>query len=146
MAGSPTKRERREKWQRYIRTENSFDEFMDFIMDGGTISEFAIEKDSKYLWVIEWVERNEKLHEQYLKAKERQADIAIDSITKIADKCSTETAQHVSKAKLQVDARIKFASKISPEKYGDKINHSSDGSFAPYYSIIAVPPKDKKCE
>ena len=140
MAGSKIKRERKERWQKFINGDHSVDDFLDFLIEGGTIEGFAIKNDFKYLWIIDWVESDEKFYKRFLKIKEYRADIAIDELITIADTCSIE---EVAKARLQIDARIKFSGKVAPDKYGDRINHSSDGTLVPHYTVIMVPEKEK---
>lgn len=70
--------------------------------------------------VYKWLKENEEFSERYARAREMQADLYADQIIQIADDCEPE-AGSVSKARLQIEARKWTASKLSPKKYGDRL-------------------------
>jgi hypothetical protein len=72
---------------------------------------------------------NEERRNQYMRAREEQADTLADEIVAIAD-----NATDAQIARLQMDARKWFASKVAPKKYGDKTDITSNGN------TIAVAP------
>lgn len=66
--------------------------------------------------VFQWLSKNPKFSEQYARAREAQADA-------IADEC-LDIAKHepdVQRARLMIDVRKWFASKMKPRKYGDQL-------------------------
>jgi hypothetical protein len=79
--------------------------------------------------VWRWMVDNEERRNQYVRAREEQADTLADEIVAIAD-----NATDAQIARLQVDARKWFASKVAPKKYGDKTDITSNGN------TIAVAP------
>lgn len=79
--------------------------------------------------VCKWLSENQEFSEQYARAREKQADYFVEEIIEIADSVEAESAA-VSKAKLQIDARKWAASKISPKKYGDKVEQQITGNLA----------------
>jgi hypothetical protein len=79
--------------------------------------------------VWRWMVHNEERRNQYTRAREEQADTLADQIVAIAD-----NATDAQIARLQVDARKWFASKVAPKKYGDKTDITSNGN------TIAVAP------
>jgi hypothetical protein len=79
--------------------------------------------------VWRWMVDNEERRNQYMRAREEQADTLADEIVAIAD-----NATDAQIARLQVDARKWFASKVAPKKYGDKTDITSNGN------TIAVAP------
>ncbi|MDE9483238.1 ubiquitin carboxyl-hydrolase [Xenorhabdus bovienii] len=85
--------------------------------------------------VFRWLAENQEFRDQYAHAREVQAETLIEETLEIADDCIADPAE-VAKAKLRVDTRKWFITKVAPKKYGElvqqEINHrSSDGSMTP---------------
>lgn len=70
--------------------------------------------------------------EQYIRAREAQAEVLADEIVDIADDATQDelftdegkrvcNAEFVARSKLRVDARKWVASKLLPKKYGEKV-------------------------
>jgi hypothetical protein len=79
--------------------------------------------------VFRWLASNEKFREQYVRAREVQADVLADEIIDIADgkRAAYEgTEPDVQRDRLAVDARKWAASKLKPKVYGDKTLLGSD--------------------
>lgn len=88
--------------------------------------------------VYRWLEANEEFRQQYARARERQADFYAAEIIEIADDGSRDMADdgdggevvdhdHIARARLRVDARKWYASKLAPKKYGDKVMNEHSG-------------------
>lgn len=73
--------------------------------------------------VHKWLNDVLEFSEQYVRAREEQADFFADEIIEIADSTVPDSAE-VAKAKLQIDARKWKASKMAPKKYGEKLEQS----------------------
>ena len=72
---------------------------------------------------LKWLAADECLRNQYACAREAQADYIAEQTIDIAD---TETDPQV--ARVRIDARKWFASKVAPKKYGDKITQEHTGA------------------
>lgn len=72
--------------------------------------------------VLSWLHKHPEFHEQYARAREIQAEIMAEDIIMYADSSSEESAA-VAKARLQVDARKWYASKVATRRFGDRIQH-----------------------
>lgn len=72
--------------------------------------------------VLSWLHKHDEFHEQYARAREIQAEVMAEDIIMYADK-SAEEAASVAKARLQVDARKWYASKVATRRFGDRIQH-----------------------
>ena len=79
-----------------------------------------------------WVDEDEKLAEQYARAREELIEKIAAEIIEIADqpvgtndKGSTD-AGAVQKQRLQVDTRKWLLSKLAPKKYGDRLELAGD--------------------
>lgn len=89
--------------------------------------------------VFNWLHRAElgEFLEKYNRARRAQADALFDEIPDIADDSSADrklvttadgkTAEvvdheHISRARLRVDARFRWAAKVAPKKYGDRVD------------------------
>lgn len=71
---------------------------------------------------MEWLQRHEEFREQYAHAREVQAELLAEDIINLSD-AVIEDGAAVAKARLQVDARKWYASKLAPKRYGDRIQH-----------------------
>ncbi len=69
-----------------------------------------------YTFVTKWLDENAEFAAKYAHARERQADHYADEIVGIVDDC-----EDPAKARLQMDARKWYASKLKPKRYGDKL-------------------------
>ena len=90
---------------------------------------------SVYLWLT----KHTQFSEMYTRAREDQADTLADEIIDIADDGSRDYIKqedgrtvadhdHISRARLRVDARKWIAAKLKPKKYGDKLALAGDAS------------------
>ena len=69
-----------------------------------------------------WLSKHEEFSVQYAHAREIQAEILAEDIIMLSDNVVADGAE-VAKARLQVDARKWYASKVAPRRYGDRIQH-----------------------
>lgn len=88
--------------------------------------------------VMRWLadESHAKFREQYVRAREAQADKLADEILSIADDGQNDTyltetglaTNHdvIARSRLRVDARKWLASKMAPKKYGEKLELAGD--------------------
>lgn len=76
--------------------------------------------------VMYWLQKHDDFMQQYVRAREGQAETLLEEILEIADECIPDPAE-VSKAKLRVDARKWYITKVAPKKYGDKITTELTG-------------------
>lgn len=72
--------------------------------------------------VFRWIEEKPDFRDRYARAREFQADIFADQIIDIAD-----DAEDANLARVQIDARKWTASKLRPNRYGDKITQEHTG-------------------
>lgn len=70
-----------------------------------------------YSNALKWLENNESLRAKYARARERQADFYADAVIEIAD-----TEEDANRARVMIDARKWYASKLKPKVYGDKLD------------------------
>lgn len=76
--------------------------------------------------IYKWLSEHEEFSEKYRRARETQADYFADEMIGIADSCIPDAAE-VAKAKLRIDARKWYVTKVAPRKYGDKITNELVG-------------------
>ena len=85
---------------------------------------------------LQWIDKDENKSKQYARACEERAVFIFEDILDIADNTENEEIQ---KARLRVDARKWFLSKMLPKKYGDRLDLSSnDGSMTPQTNLITT--------
>lgn len=89
--------------------------------------------------VMRWLDADEhdNFRDRYTRACEARGDLYADQIIEIADNCADPA-----KARLQVDARKWVASKLTPKKYGDKIQNEITGADGGSIKTEDVTPMD----
>jgi hypothetical protein len=97
--------------------------------------------------IMLWLDgRNPEFSEQYVRAREAQADKLAEEILSIADDGSNDTiiddqgnqrtdAEAIQRSKLRVDARKWLASKMAPKKYGDKLAVGGADDLGPVQTV-----------
>lgn len=74
--------------------------------------------------VYVWLSEDHTFSDNYVRAREEQADFYADEIVEIAD-----NTKDAAKARVQIEARKWKASKLQPKKYGDKLDLNHSGSI-----------------
>ncbi|OOF85122.1 terminase small subunit [Rodentibacter ratti] len=74
--------------------------------------------------IFRWINEQPEFREQYARARENQADFLLEEMLEISD---LATPEDVSVAKLRVDARKWYITKVAPKKYGDRITQEISG-------------------
>lgn len=104
--------------------------------------------------VLRWLFEDDKrqFHDQYVRAREIQAENWADEILEIADDGTNDwiekegkngniykalNAEHVQRSRLRVDSRKWLMSKLLPKKYGDKQQMEHSGEIRG--GVMAVP-------
>lgn len=101
--------------------------------------------------VFLWLAKHEEFSEKYARAREAQADAMLEEILEIADdgkgdkyvddEGNERTDQDViARSRLRVDARKWAMSKMSPKKYGDKLDLNHAGGVTVQLVRFADPP------
>jgi len=105
--------------------------------DGASLRSALIEIKLSQTTFFSWIDNNEALLEQYARAREARTDKMADEILEIADSSEGDLyvddngdtkidGNTVQRARTQIDARKWLMSKMSPKKYGDKIQVGGD--------------------
>jgi hypothetical protein len=95
--------------------------------------------------VFKWLREHKEFSEQYAKAKEESADAMAEDLLYIADTpvmgeiktikpdgtVEIKQDEMLGHRRLQVDARKWLMAKMKPKKYGDKIDHTTNGKDLP---------------
>ncbi len=90
--------------------------------------------------VLRWLgdDKRANFRDQYVRAREMQADALFDEALAIADDGSGDWTvdkdgkkaldhEHVQRSRLRVDTRKWAAGKLAPKRYGDKLQHTGEG-------------------
>ena len=89
--------------------------------------------------VYRWLDAHEDFRDKYARAREMQADLMAAQTVTIADE-----AQDANLARLRVDARKWYASKLQPKKYGDRLAQEVSGpNNGPIFVVTGVPRADR---
>lgn len=108
--------------------------------DGASLRSALIEIKLSQTTFFSWIDNNEALLEQYARAREARTDKMADEILEIADSSEGDLyvddngdtkidGNTVQRARTQIDARKWLMSKMSPKKYGDKLDIEQSGSL-----------------
>jgi hypothetical protein len=105
-------------------------------------------KSTVLLWVVKGDRGDEDykaFSDQYRRAREAQTEAVLDDVIEISDDSSLdfifkktddasgESAQaivdhdHINRSKLRIETRFRFAAKMHPRKYGDKVQNEITG-------------------
>lgn len=106
--------------------------------------------------VHRWLNADEVFRENYLRARERQADLIFDQSLEIADTpligvetvnkadgtVETREGDMLGHRKLQIDTRMRMAGKLAPKKYGDKLDLNHGGELGLKVEIVRFADDD----
>ena len=95
--------------------------------------------------IFNWFRTQPDFLEQYARAKEESADALIEEMMDISDDGTNDymtitkgdksyevvNGEAIQRSRLRVDTRKWVASKLKPKKYGDKIDHTTNGKDLP---------------
>ena len=93
--------------------------------------------------VFRWLEVNESFRDQYIRAREIQADTMFDVLMDISDE-KAEDAAAVSRNKLRIETRKWVIGKLKPKIYGDKSHETVEDDKAPTPVTVVVEVKDAR--
>lgn len=104
-------------------------------------------RNSFYRWVL----KDDELRDKFDSALNARSHAMAEDLLAIADEPvgslesgATDTGA-VNKQRLQVDTRKWLMSKMTPKKYGDRVDHvSSDGSMSQKPTVIELVAKQKE--
>jgi len=103
-----------------------------------------------------WCDEDEEKSKRYVRACEARADNIFEEILEIADKQGEDVTGEdeygnqiinhnvISRNRLQVDARKWIVAKMIPRKYGDKVDHTTNGKDIPATTVIQWGDKEVK--
>lgn len=110
------------------------------------------EKDSSASAFYDLCDSDPQLAERYARAKSRQADYMADLMTEVAfedkdDEKDFVGINHIHRDRLKVDTLKFIAAKLKPQRYGDKIDVTSQGKEIKTTTIInlgtGIKPQDE---
>lgn len=134
-------------------TDEQADHLCGWIACGGSLRGWCKETGRTPDTVYRWMRQDAQFHARYARAHEDRADTLTDEILEIADEASKlPSIEGVAAAKLQVEARKWIASKLRPQKWGDKqlIEHQGNVSIRigipqkPAATVVDVTPSAPK--
>jgi hypothetical protein len=91
--------------------------------------------------IFNWHRSQSGFLEQYTRAKEEQADTLSEDIQEIAVK-TLKGEYDPQASRVAIDAYKWTASKLKPKKYGDKIDHTTNGKDLPTPILASLPPQN----
>ena len=125
------------------------------IMDGESLRKICRDEHMpERMTIFRWLHDNTEFCDQYARAREIQADTLAEEILEIADDGRNDTyttndddgegverVNHdvIARSRLRVDARKWYASKLSPKKYGDKVQQEISGPDGGAITVVTSP-------
>lgn len=113
-----------------------FDKICERIADGESLRTIC-EQDNmpNKATVFRWLAQDEKLGDQYARAREKQADSLFDECLAIADQYDSSEklendTDHIQRARLRIDTRKWMAGKLRPKVYGEKLELENKHSLS----------------
>ena len=122
---------------RILYTAELAEEFCKLMAEGRSLRSVCADADMPCTETVrKWKLTLPEFAAQYARARESRAEFLADEIIDIAD-----AAEDAQKARLQVDARKWFASKLAPKTYGDKVEleHSGEVKYERIIRTIVDP-------
>lgn len=110
------------KWKSKANAERIFEE----MRNGKSLREICLDKNLPLNKVYEWL-NSEEFRDNYTDAQAARADYFFDEILSIADDCPSDKDE-VAKARLRIEARKFAMARMSPKKYGEKVNVDLSGT------------------
>lgn len=110
-----------------------------WVQAGGSLRGYCKETGRSAATVYRWMREDTQFQARYSQAHEDRADTLTDEMLEIADTvASNPSIEAVAAAKLQVEARKWIASKLRPQRWGDKqiVEHKGNVSIR-----IGIPQK-----
>ena len=125
-------------------SQELFDRICEEIAEGRSLRDICQQDDMpNKATVFRWLAQDEKLSDQYARAREEQADHIFDEILDIADNARNDwmerngeddagyqaNGEHIQRSRLRIDARKWMAGKLRPKVYGDKLDLNHGGQM-----------------
>jgi hypothetical protein len=128
-------------------TEEQADDICAHLAEGKSLVSWCKEPgNASYRAVMQWLDANPAFAQKYARAREVQADFLAEEVVVISSTVLPAIKRTVSgrgktrrteevhgdavdRARLMVDARKWYAGKLSPKKYGDKIQTEHSGTI-----------------
>lgn len=110
------------------------------LADGDSLRQICRDLGIGVPTVFRWLEASEEFRNQYARARDVQADVFADEISRIADDGSNDwmernakdnpgwvaNGEHLQRSRLRVDTRKWIASKLKPKRYGERLELAGD--------------------
>jgi hypothetical protein len=101
------------------------------IIEGRSLRSICREDGMPYIaTVFRWLDENDWFKEQYIRAKDNQADTNAEDIQELVHEVRTGKIDPQA-ARVAGDLLKWSSSKLKPKKYGDKLDVTSDGKALP---------------
>lgn len=125
-------------------TQEEADALCGWISQGGSLRAYCRETGRNAATIYGWMREDAEFFARYSRAHEDRADTLTDEMQEIADQAAENpTIEGVAAAKLRVETRKWIASKLKPNKWGDKqvVEHKGAVNIR-----IGIPSKPRQIE
>jgi len=120
MAGSPKKREKRERAVALMAKDNFMPELCEYVSNGGSLVQFALTAQIPYGRLHQFLMADEGRKQLVENAKRARALWHVDRIERLADSVEQEQIDPQA-AKVASDIRRWVASRLDMQQWGDKV-------------------------
>lgn len=123
-----------------------------------SFNEAVKESDISLVSFYKWISKSDELQTLYKYARDVRSDVLFEQIIEIADtteegtivetddqgRTKEKTGDMTQHRRLKIDSRKWVVSRMSPKKYGDKLDLSSaDGSMTPKSAVVTTLTKEE---
>jgi hypothetical protein len=122
-------------------TQEMADRICDWLIIGKSLTSFCKESNTPTLkTVYNWLEKHPTFLQQYMRARDIQADVRVDMMMDIADSQVNDQIE-LRQNELRIDTIKWTASKIKPKKYGNLVQ-TEDVTQGSRKLVIVTTDKD----
>jgi len=123
MAGAPVKRERHARWDKMIAQPAFWDSVFELMSEGQSLTSVCQKKQIGYSYVMRRLHNDEELKLRYAAARQARAQSHVEQIEQhLDDVIDGAMDPHV--GRVVIDGRKWLASRMDPQLWGDKQQHS----------------------
>lgn len=121
-------RDRREAYELWVSDPMSVEILVERVSEGETLKELCESRGLPYGRVARWISETEGVRERYELALRLWADgLATETIAISDGMGGDEDWKEVGRDKLRIETRLKLASRLDRERYGERVRHDVGG-------------------
>lgn len=115
----------------------------EWVANGESLRSWCIQNKFNNKTVIDWIDADEHRAKHYARAREDRADAVFEALDDLAEKAATsQSAVEVAGLRLKADTIKWKLARMSPKKYGDKIQVGGADDLPPIRQDVNITPEE----